>query len=628
MSRVRATFQTKFFLTALSAAVIALAVAGALFATTMRARTDAQIESALVSEARLAAELLSHGTALTSAAELDAEADRISGVLGARVTFITADGRVVGDSAETLDAVAAMDNHAGRPEVFEARTAGLGRSRRYSDTLKTEMMYVAVPVNHPALAVVRVALPLTDVHSQLRAVLATTLTALAFALAGAAGMAWFFSARIGRRVRLVVDVAQRYRSGDLTPPGLGYGDDEIGTVARALDDSVQDVGRRLTEQARDRSRMEAILAGMVEGVIVVDAQGRLQLVNQAARQMLRVSDAAIGRPYVETIRLPAIAELVAATLAGDHPDPVQFSPPRDESRTIIVRAAGATVPGSAPQSPASDGGVGSSSSSGGVGAAVPSAVSGTGFGAPPGTVFGAVLVLHDITDLRRADQIRRDFVANVSHELRTPLTAIRGYVEALADGDATYEEQQRFLDIIARHTQRMERLVKDLLRLARLDAGQETLDLIACDARSLADSVAADLEPTAEARSQRVIVTVEPGAENLRGDPAKLHDALRNLVANAITYAPEHTTIAIDATLTDGSVAISVSDEGPGIPEDDLGRVFERFYRVDKSRARDPGGTGLGLAIVKHLVELHGGSVRAENGPAGGAKFTMTLPRV
>ena len=629
MSRVRATFQAKFFLTALSAAVIALAVAGALFATTMRARTDAQIESALVSEARLAAELLSHGTALTNVSELDAEADRIGGVLGARVTFITADGRVVGDSAETLDAVAAMDNHAGRPEVVEARSAGLGRSRRYSDTLKAEMMYVAVPVNHPALAVVRVAFPLTDVHSQLRAVLATTLTALAFALAGAAGMAWFFSARIGRRVRLVADVAQRYRSGDLTPPGLGYGDDEIGTVARALDDSVQDVGRRLTEQARDRSRMEAILAGMVEGVIVVDAQGRLQLVNQAARQMLRVSDAAIGRPYVETIRLPAIAELVAATLAGGEPDPVQFSPPRDESRTIIVRAAGATVPGGPPQPTASDGGIGGpSSSSGGVAAALPAATSGTGFGAPPGTVFGAVLVLHDITDLRRADQIRRDFVANVSHELRTPLTAIRGYVEALADGDATYEEQQRFLDIIARHTQRMERLVKDLLRLARLDAGQETLDLTACDARSLADSVAADLEPTADARSQRVIVTVESGAENLRGDPAKLHDALRNLVANAITYAPEHTTITIDASVTDGSVAISVSDEGPGIPEDDLGRVFERFYRVDKSRARDPGGTGLGLAIVKHLVELHGGSVRAENGPTGGAKFTMTLPRV
>jgi two-component system phosphate regulon sensor histidine kinase PhoR len=615
MKPSRTTFQTKFFFAALSAAIIALAVAGALFATTMRGQLDVRIESTLVADARVAAELLSRTTVPASVEELDAEADRIGRLLGARVTFIDADGRVVGDSSETLEGVAAMDNHAGRPEVVEARASGIGRARRYSTTLKTEMLYVAVPVSHPSLSIVRVALPLTDVRSQLQTVLTTTLTALGLALLGAASIAGFFSARIGKRVRAIAGVAQRYRAGDLTPPQLGYGSDELGTVARALDDSVQDVGRRLGEQARDRSRMEAILAGMVEGVIVVDAQGRLQLVNAAARHMLRISDPAIGRPYLETIRLPAIAELVAATLSGRRPEPVQFSPPRDESRTIIARAAGATVPA----------GTGSGSSV--PGTAVGSSVPGTGTG--QATVFGAVLVLHDITDLRRADQIRRDFVANVSHELRTPLTAIRGYVEALSDGDASTEEERQFLDIIARHTQRMERLVKDLLRLARLDAGQETLDLIACDTRSLADAVVSDLMPAAEARSQQITVNVDDAlgrALEVRGDPAKLHDALRNLVANAITYAPEHTAIAIDAARAGRLVMISVSDEGPGIPDEDLSRVFERFYRVDKSRARDPGGTGLGLAIVKHLVELHGGSVAAENRPSGGARFTMTLP--
>jgi signal transduction histidine kinase len=265
---------------------------------------------------------------------------------------------------------------------------------------------------------------------------------------------------------------------------------------------------------------------------------------------------------------------------------VQFSPPRDLSRTIIARAA-------------------------------PTA---------GGAAHGAVLVLHDISDLRRADQIRRDFVANVSHELRTPLTAIRGYIEALSDGDASVEESRRFLEIIRRHTQRMERLVKDLLRLARLDAGQETLDLIACEARGLAEAVVADVAPAAEERHQRVEVTIRPGSELIRVDPAKLHDALRNLVANAITYAPEHTTIRIESAQVGGRIEISVSDEGPGIPEEDLARVFERFYRVDKSRARDPGGTGLGLAIVKHLVELHGGNVHAENRSDGGARFVLMLP--
>jgi two-component system phosphate regulon sensor histidine kinase PhoR len=584
---VRATFQLKFFLAALGAAVIALAVAGVRFATTMRAEVNARIEATLVAEARLAGDLLSAAAPIPAVSQLDDEADRIGRLIGARVTFIAADGRVVGDSAEPFEALATMENHAGRPEVVEARAKGIGQARRYSATLKIDMLYVAVPVSNPSIAFVRVALPLPDVRQQLQAVLTSTLTALGLALVGASTLAWFLSARIGRRVRRIAAIAQRYRSGDLTPPQLGYGDDELGTVARALDESVQEVGRRLSDQARDRARMEAVLAGMVEGVIVVDGHGRLQLVNAAARQMLTIAEPLIGRPYQETIRLPAIAELVAATLGRGPQEPLEFSPPRDDTRTIIARAARSA---------------GDSAS------------------------HAAVIVMHDITDLRRADQIRRDFVANVSHELRTPLTAIRGYIEALSDDDASADERQQFLEIIARHTTRMERLVKDLLRLARLDAGQETLALTAVDTRALAEAVITDVASTASARRQQIEVAVGAGAERVRADPAKLHDALRNLVANAVTYAPERSRIAIDASRRDNRVAISVSDDGPGIPDEDLARVFERFYRVDKSRARDPGGTGLGLAIVKHLVELHGGTVRVENRREGGAKFTMTLP--
>jgi len=579
------SFQTRFFYAAFTSALIALVVAGALFVTVMRRQIDARIENTLVAEARLAADLLGSTTADSAAAELDEEADRIGELIGARVTFIAPDGRVVGDSSEPFDALAGMENHAQRPEVIDARRAGIGRSQRYSETLKIDMSYVAVPVKHPAIAFVRVALPLTTIRQQLRPVLTATLAALSVALVGGALIAWLFSARIGQRVRLITEVARHYRGGNLTPPGLGFGDDELGDVARALDESMQEVARRLDEQMRDRARMEAILGGMVEGVIIVGAQGRLQLVNHAARKMLKLDEPAIGRPYVETIRHPAIAELVAAVLFGRAPEPLQLSPPRDPSRTILARAAPAT---------------------------------GTG-------AQGVVLVLLDITDLRRADQIRRDFVANVSHELRTPLTAIRGYVEALADGGTSAEESRRFLDIITRHTERMERLVKDLLRLARLDAGQETLEVIACETRGLIDNVIADVMPSADQRGQRFEVAVAAGGEAVRADPAKLHDALRNLVANAITYAPERSTIRIDAAPVSDRVAITVADEGPGIPEQDLTRVFERFYRVEKSRARDPGGTGLGLAIVKHLVELHGGTVRADNGPRGGARFTITL---
>jgi len=312
----------------------------------------------------------------------------------------------------------------------------------------------------------------------------------------------------------------------------------------------------------------------------------VQLVNEAARAMLRIEDAALGRPYLESIRHPAVSGLIADALRGIEPASAELAPPRDATRTLIARAA-PTVGGSA---------------------------------------HGVVLVLHDITELRLADRVRRDFVANVSHELRTPLTAIRGYVDALLEGDTSADETKRFLDIILRHALRMERLVKDLLRLARLDAGQEVLETTACDLAALVQAVAGDLQPQLVARQQSVAADIAADAGPLRADPGKLHDVLRNLIANASTYSPEGSTVRVRAVRAGGRVVIDVMDEGPGIPDEDLGRVFERFYRVDKSRARDPGGTGLGLSIVKHLVELHGGSVSAGNRPDGGAQFTVSLP--
>ena len=584
-----AGFRTKLFLAALSTAVIALAVAGVLFAESMRRRADERIEQTLVAEARLASDRLSRSAFVNGGSPertLDEEADRMGRLLDARVTLIAPGGRVVGDSSETLEAVATMENHGTRPEVLAAQSAGVGRARRHSDTLNIDMLYVAVPVDNPAIGFVRVALPLTGVRQQLQSIVNATLLALGLALLGGAGIAWLASGRIGARVNTIAQIARRYSAGDLRSPGLDYGDDELGTVARALDASVQELARRLDELGRDRARMEAILAGMIEGVIVIDPQGRVGLVNDAARRMLRTDPLAIGRHYVETIRHPGIVELVAAALGGRISEGLQLSPPRDSSRTIMARASPVTSSGAQ----------------------------------------GAVLVLHDITDLRRADQIRRDFVANVSHELRTPLTAIRGYVEASSDRETSADDRQRFLEIVARQTLRMERLVKDLLRLARLDAGQETLDVVSCDVRALIQGVVADLAPTADARGQTIETTIGADVGTLRGDPAKLHDALHNLVANAVTYSTERSTIRIDASLAGDRIAITVADEGPGIPDGDLSRVFERFYRIDKSRARDPGGTGLGLAIVKHLVGLHGGEVRAENRPEGGATFRLTLP--
>jgi two-component system phosphate regulon sensor histidine kinase PhoR len=387
------------------------------------------------------------------------------------------------------------------------------------------------------------------------------------------------------RAAAIRAVARRYAVGDLSRPAPDYGDDDLGDVARAMDAAVHDLGRRITDLGRDRARMEAILASMVEGVLVVDGQGRLQLVNDAARCLLKLEREAGGRPYVEAIRHPGIVEQIRKAMAGEPTTGVELSMAVDRGRTLVGRVAPVMAEGR-----------------------------------------GAVLVLHDITDLKNADQIRRDFVANVSHELRTPLTAIKGYAEALMDDPDDEEARQRFLDIIHRHATRMERLVKDLLRLARLDAGQEAVEYAPCDVQAIADGVVADFEPLVADKRQRVTLSMAGEARTLVADPAKLHDILRNLIENAVNYTPEEGVIEVGTALADDHFVLTVADTGPGLPEGDLTRVFERFYRVDKSRAR-PGGTGLGLAIVKHLVQVMGGTVTAANGPRGGAVFTVRLPR-
>ena len=237
-----------------------------------------------------------------------------------------------------------------------------------------------------------------------------------------------------------------------------------------------------------------------------------------------------------------------------------------------------------------------------------------------------MLVLHDISDLRRVDRVRRDFVANVSHELRTPLTAVRGYVEALMDEPVAPEQRRKFLDVIERHTGRMERLVRDLLRLATLDAHQETADMHPVDVAALFRAASADLSDRIERQQLQVAINVDPAAAVIEADPTKMHDVLRNLIENAVNYSAAGGRVELESRADGDRALLSVGDYGPGLPETDLGRVFERFYRVDKSRTRDPGGTGLGLSIVRHLVELHGGKVSAANRPEGGAVFTISLP--
>jgi two-component system phosphate regulon sensor histidine kinase PhoR len=574
----------KLFIGSMAAAALAVMTMALLVPWQLRAQERLVIERRLADESKLIADLLSSARDITEA-DMDREADRLGTLVSGRVTLIAGDGRVVGDSTQTPAELATLDNHASRPEVLATAGGRIGASQRYSTTLQTDMVYVAFGSSHPVVKYVRLALPLTDVNAQLAAIGSATALALVAALVAALILSWVFSAPLARRVETVAAVAKRYSAGDFSRPAHDYGEDELGAVARALDAAAQELGRKIDDLSRDRARTEAILAGMVEGVLIVDRQGRLQLVNRAAQDMLRVAEHATGRPYVEVIRHPDIAALLGASLRREPVASRELTLSRDALRTFVARAA---------------------------------AVSSAGDG-------GAVLVLHDITDLRKAGQIRQDFVANVSHELRTPLTAIRGYVEALLDEPSFSPDARGFLDIIGRHTGRMERLVKDLLRLARLDARQEPLERTRCGVRDAFDAVLADLSPIVDGRQQRVSVDIPGDAMYVDADPSKLHDILRNLVENAVNYSPPQSDIHLSSERHGGAVHVIVSDSGPGIPPNDLTRVFERFYRVDKSRS-GPGGTGLGLSIVKHLVELHEGHVTVANRAEGGAVFTVVLP--
>jgi two-component system phosphate regulon sensor histidine kinase PhoR len=577
---VRLSFRGKIFAALSALAAVSVALVGVLAAPTLARESYERIERGLISEARLAAELLARGYRDLSPEALDDAADAIGRIVEARVTLVAPDGTVLGDSTQDGPSLRALDNHGERAEVVAARTQGLGISRRFSTTVNTDLLYVAIPVRHPSVAIVRLALPLTEIQEQVGTVRRATITAVAIALPVALALAWIASAALTSRLQAVAKRARSYAGGQLPPRIDTYVDDDIDELGRVLDESVRELAARVGELDLTHRRMEGMVAAMAEGVIVVGGDGRIQLANRSAREMLRIGDVT-GEPHVHAIRHPEVVAQFDAAIAGHGSDDTEII--LGNGRTVAARAV-----------PLTDG--------------------------------GAVLVLHDITRLRQTDQIRRDFVANVSHELRTPLTSIRGYAEALRDQAASRAERERFLDIILRHTERMERLVQDLLRLARLEAGHEPPQKAPTAIREVFETVVADLRPRLDARRQRVTMAVAQGAEQVLTDRAKLEDILKNLVENAVNYAPEETEILLEAQRRNHRYEISVVDQGPGVPAADLTRIFERFYRVDKARSRDSGGTGLGLSIVKHLVERMGGQVHATNRSEGGARFTVVLP--
>jgi two-component system phosphate regulon sensor histidine kinase PhoR len=517
---------------------------------------------------------------------------------GARVTIIDDTGRVLADSEADAEK---MENHANRPEIQQAFASGTGQSVRRSATLDRELVYRAQRYNRPASSpiVIRLALPLAQIDLSLvelrqRQLIATLVVLLVGALVSFA-FARMFAARVQRLQRF----SQRIAEGDFRPLLREGPRDELSDLADSLNLTAARMDREIRLLSGERNRSSAILRSMVEGVAVIDAEERLVFYNRAFSEILNLDSAAAeGRPLIEVVRNSDLLSLIRRALRGDEGLQTDITMGITQTQSFSITAAPVK---------ALD-------------------VSGSGDAAEE-KPSGAVVVLHDVTELRRLERVRQDFVANVSHEFKTPLTAIQGFAETLLAGALDDpENNRRFLEIIRNHAMRLARLTNDLLKLARIEAGKMELEFSSVGLLELIEACTETTLLKANRKEITLEITVPPQLPAVRGDAALLRDVLQNLLDNAIQYTPPRGHISVAASAGPREAVITVADTGIGIPLSDSERIFERFYRVDAARSREAGGTGLGLSIAKHIVEAHGGKLWVESTVGQGSKFSFSLP--
>jgi two-component system phosphate regulon sensor histidine kinase PhoR len=575
-------------LSAVASSVALLAILMFLGPRLQREAEDRAFDG-LVAEARLMAKVVEPALARGEPpAVVDRLVDEAARDVKARVTIVAPDGRVLADSALPEASLAAAENHAQRPEVKEALAARIGRARRLSATVGDELLYAAVPIqlDGQTVAVSRVALPLGGITARVRRMQPLLALGLVAAAAMVAAAALLGGSRFRRVLTDVTSAAGAFAAGDLSARVRVDRDDELGRLAGHLNRMATQLDERLTQSARDKRRTDAILEAMDDGLLAVDTRGTVVLANEALVRDLGLQDP-VGRHYLEVVRQPEVDGVVKKVLSYGRRSTAEIEIARFK-RSFVVAGVPLAGAGDVPQ--------------------------------------GAILTFHDVTQERRLESVRRDFVANASHELRTPLTSIRGFVEALEDG-ALREPgtAERFLGKIRVHADRMAELIEDLLELSRLESGSEAVNRDPVIPARVAASVVGSFAERAAAKRIGLALRGQTEAAVMT-DGERLRRILENLLDNAIKYTPEGGDVTVVVRGNGDEVAIDVADTGPGIPSEHLSRIFERFYRVDKSRSRDLGGTGLGLSIVKHLAEGIGGRVSVESTPGRGSTFTITLP--
>jgi two-component system phosphate regulon sensor histidine kinase PhoR len=501
---------------------------------------------------------------------------RLGDESGLRITLIGRDGRLRADSDVRSGEISAIENHAARPEVRGALANGVGHGRRRSATVGRELLYVAVPGGP---GVIRVAAGLEQVDATVRRAQGAVFGAAGLALLVGALLALVAGRSIAGPLTGITSAARAIAAG--APPRFPHsGIPDIDGLVQALRDMHRQLGERFDALRRERAESAALVDAMVEGVLATDARGRVVTANPAARRLLGYGADDSLPDLPELFRIKAARETVATALAGTAVADREFEM---GDRVLLLNAR-------------------------------------------PLPSGGAVLVLHDLTDLRRLEAVRRDFVANVSHELKTPLTSIVGYTETLLADRPDDETAARFLETIRSNAARMQRLVDDLLDLARLEAGRWHPERDQLDVAAVARDVWAALGERSARCGIRLEVVPAADAPAISADPHAMRQVLTNLLDNSLRHTQPGGQVAVRTRREDDGIVLSVADDGSGIAREHLDRIFERFYRADPSRSREHGGTGLGLAIVKHLVEAHGGRVWAESTPRRGTTVYAWFP--
>ena len=507
-----------------------------------------------------------------------------------RLTVIRKDGVVIADSEEDP---ARMDNHRSRPEVLAARSYGQGLATRFSDTLGTKMMYLALPVEVEGHLVgyVRTSLPLSVIAERFNHLKAVVILGVGLASIVALVIGLVVARRFVTPLTDMTAVAESMADGDYSRRVPAEGTDEIGTLARALNRMAESCGHREQVINTDRGKLSAILAGMVEGVVAVNQDERVVHINEAAGRLLGASPQdSLDKPIWEVTRLREVREIIDTTLR-DRSDTHGRLHMADKAANRAIDMHASPLHGS------------------------------------QGELAGAVLVLHDVSELHRLEMVRRDFVANASHELKTPITAIRGLIETLIDDvDMAAPQHDRFLRKIKDQSVRLSSIVTDLLAISRLESGSSGGDGALVDLRDPIRESAQALALVAEERQITLDAEMPGTPVQVVGDEEAVCHVLTNLLDNALKYTPKGGQVVVRLQRQADNAVIEVQDTGIGIEPGDCERIFERFYRVDKARSRELGGTGLGLSIVKHIVLAHRGQVSVTSVPGTGSTFRVAIP--